>query len=98
MVKQPLSAGKMPLGSITRVFNNSSFDLIGDGNESFDFNPGESLVFTFDRDVEFLSIELESVQASDSFDVLVGGISVLETQGDDSFIDDLGGLDNCSGY
>lgn len=87
-------SGQGALGINNSSINNSSFDLIGDGSESFDFNPGESLVFTFDRDVEFLSIELESVQASDSFDVLVGGISVLETQGDDSFIDDLGGLAN----
>jgi len=41
--------------------------------------------------VQFTAIELESVQAADSFDVLVDGVAVLETTGDDAFID-LGGL------
>ena len=66
--------------------------MIGDGNDSSDLNPGETLTFTFDQAVQFTSIELESVIAEDSFDVLVDGVAVLETTGDDSFIDDLGGL------
>ena len=41
--------------------------------------------------MQFTEIELESVLPADSFDVLVDGVAVLETIGDDSFID-LGGL------
>jgi len=85
-------SGLASLGIDNSSINDSDFDLIGDVVESGDFNPGESLIFIFDRDVEFLSIELESVAPADSFDVLVDGISILETQGDNNFIDDLGGL------
>ena len=72
--------------------SNDEFDLIGDGTESSDLNPGETVTFTFDLDVVFTSIELESVQADDTFDVLVDGVAMLETTGDDAFLDDLGGL------
>ena len=65
--------------------------MIGDGNDSADFNPGETVTFTFDHAVQFTEIELESVQAADSFDVLVDGVPVLETTGDDALLD-LGGL------
>ena len=40
----------------------------------------------------FTSIELESVVATDTFDVSVGGVTQLAAVGDDSFIDDLGAL------
>ena len=66
--------------------------MIGEGTESSDINPGETVTFTFDQDVVFTSIELESVQADDTFDVLVDGVAVLQTTGDDQFLDDLGGL------
>ena len=85
-------SGQRALGINNPSINNGNFDLIGDGNDSADFNPGETLTFTFDQAVQFTSIELESVEAEDSFDVLVDGVAVLETTGDDSFIDDLGGL------
>ena len=42
--------------------------------------------------MQFFAIELESVEASDVFNVLVDGALVLGTTGDDGFIDDLGGL------
>ena len=42
--------------------------------------------------MQFFSIQLESVEASDVFNVLVDGALVLGTTGDDGFIDDLGGL------
>ena len=71
---------------------NGTFDLIGDGDESSDLNPRESVTITFDQDVQFVSIELESVDPADIFNVLVDGEAVLETMGDDGFIDDLGGL------
>ena len=80
------------LGIQNPSIGNSDFDLIGDGDESSDLNPGEAVTFTFDQDVVFTSIELESVQADDTFDVLVDGVSMLETTGDDEFLDDLGGL------
>ena len=35
---------------------------------------------------------MESVVAGDTFDVLVDGVAVLQTTGDDAFLDDLGGL------
>ena len=85
-------SGQRALGINNPSIGNGAFDLIGDGNDSADFNPGETLTFTFDQAVQFTSIELESVEAEDSFDVLVDGVAVLETTGDDSFIDDLGGL------
>ena len=47
--------------------------------------------FTFDHAVQFTEIELESVLPDDSFDVLVDGVPVLETTGDDALLD-LGGL------
>ena len=85
-------SGQRALGINNPSISNGNFDLIGDGNDSADLNPGETLTFTFDQAVQFTSIELESVIAEDSFDVLVDGVAVLETTGDDSFIDDLGGL------
>jgi len=84
-------SGQDALGINNASINNGNFDLIGDGNESSDLNPGETVTFTFDQPVQFTSIELESVIDVDSFDVLVDGVAVLETIGDDSFID-LGGL------
>ena len=80
------------LGLANPSISNDNFDLIGGGTESSDINPGETLIFTFDQDVIFTSIELESVVAADTFDVLVDGVPLLETTGDDSFIDDLGAL------
>ena len=80
------------LGIQNPSISNDEFDLIGDGTESSDLNPGETVTFTFDQDVVFTSIELESVEADDTFDVLVDGVAVLQTTGDDAFLDDLGGL------
>ena len=85
-----ISGNQQALGIANPSINNSNFDMIGGGTESSDINPGESLIFTFDQDVIFTSIELESVQLTDTFDVLVDGVPLLETTGDDVFIDDLG--------
>ena len=85
-------SGQDALGIQNPSINNDDFDLIGDGSESSDLNPGETVTFTFDQDVVFTEIELESVQADDTFDVLVDGVAVLQTTGDDAFLDDLGGL------
>ena len=85
-------SGQGALGIQNPSIGNSDFDLIGEGTESSDINPGETVTFTFDQDVVFTSIELESVQADDTFDVLVDGVAVLQTTGDDAFLDDLGGL------
>ena len=85
-------SGQGALGIQNPSIGNADFDLIGDGSESSDLNPGETVTFTFDQDVVFTSIELESVQADDTFDVLVDGVAVLQTTGDDAFLDDLGGL------
>ena len=85
-----ISGNQQALGIANPSINNSNFDMIGGGTESSDINPGESLIFTFDQDVIFTSIELESVVATDTFDVLVDGVALLETTGDDAFIDDLG--------
>ena len=80
------------LGIANPSISNGNFDMIGGGTESSDINPGEGFTFTFDEDVIFTSIELESVVATDTFDVSVGGVTQLEAVGDDSFIDDLGAL------
>ena len=85
-------SGQNSLGIQNPSINNADFDLIGNGTESSDLNPGETVTFTFDQDVVFTSIELESVQADDTFDVLIDGVAVLETTGDDEFLDSLGGL------
>ena len=85
-------SGQGALGIQNPSIGNTDFDLIGEGTESSDLNPGETVTFTFDQDVVFTSIELESVQADDTFDVLVDGVAVLQTTGDDAFLDDLGGL------
>ena len=85
-------SGQNALGINNPSIGNGDFDMIGDGNESSDLNPGETVTFTFDQAVQFSSIELESVIAEDSFDILVDGELVLETTGDDAFIDDLGDL------
>ena len=85
-------SAQQALGIDNPSIDNVQFDLIGDGNDSTDLNPGESLTITFDQDVQFFSIQLESVEASDVFNVLVDGALVLGTTGDDGFIDDLGGL------
>ena len=84
-------SGQDALGINNPSIGNSDFDLIGDGNDSADFNPGETVTFTFDHAVQFTEIELESVLPDDSFDVLVDGVPVLETTGDDALLD-LGGL------
>ena len=84
--------GQQALGLNNQSINNGNFDSIGGGTESTDLNPGESFTFTFDRDVTFTSIELESVVAADTFDVLVDDVNLLSTTGDDSFIDDLSTL------
>ena len=85
-------SGQGALGIQNPSIGNTDFDLIGEGTESSDINPGETVTFTFDQDVVFTSIELESVEADDTFDVLVDGVAVLQTTGDDAFLDDLGGL------
>ena len=84
--------GQQALGLNNQSINNGNFDSIGGGTESTDLNPGESFTFTFDRDVTFTSIELESVVGTDTFDVLVDDVNLLSTTGDDSFIDDLSTL------
>ena len=92
-------SGQNALGINNPSINNGNFDLIGDGNDSSDLNPGETVTFTFDQAVQFTSIELESVIAQDSFDVLVDGQAVLETMGEDAFLDlgDLAGLTIAAG-
>ena len=84
-------SGQDALGIRNPSIDNDDFDLIGDGTESSDLNPGETVTFTFDHAVQFTEIELESVLPADSFDVLVDGVPVLETTGDDATLD-LGGL------
>ena len=84
--------GQGALGFNNPSINNATFNLIGNGSEGNDINPGEALTFTFDQDVVFTTIELESVLPADMFNVLVNGKAMLETTGDDLFIDDLGGL------
>ena len=85
-------SGQGALGIANPSIGNADFDLIGEGTESSDINPGETVTFTFDQDVVFTSIELESVEADDTFDVLVDGVAVLQTTGDSGILGDLGGL------
>ena len=85
-------SGQDALGINNPTVSRDEFSLVGIGNEGNDLNPGESVTFTFDQDVRFTTFELESVLAGDSFDILVDGVPVLETTGDDATIDDLGDL------
>ena len=85
-------SGQNALGIDNPSISNGENDLIGDGNDSADMNPGETITLTFDQAVVFTAIELESVRATDSFDVLVNGSALLETTGDDAFLDSLGVL------
>ena len=85
--------GQDALGINNLSINNNNFDLIGGGTESGDFNPGEGFIFSFDQDVIFTSIELESIVATDTFSVLIDNANVLTATGDDQFLDSLGGLD-----
>jgi len=89
-------SGQDALGIGNPSISNAQFDAVAvsgnNGAESSDFNADESLVFTFDQDVTFTSIELESVNAADTFTVLVDGVVLLATMGDDAFVDDLGDL------
>ena len=86
-------SGQDALGINNLNFGNTPYqNATGQSSEANDFNPGESATITFSEDVIFTEIELESVVATDVFDVLVGGVSQLSVTGDDSFIDDLGGL------
>ena len=85
-------SGQDALGINNPTVGRDEFSLVGNGNEGNDLNPGESVTFTFDQDVQFTTFELESVLAGDSFDILVDGVPVLETTGDDATIDDLGDL------
>ena len=75
--------GQDALGIDNPSIDNVQNDIISDGNDSGDFNPGETITLTFDQDVTFTAIELESVRATDSFEVLVGGVSMLLATGDD---------------
>jgi len=86
-------AGGDALGINNLSINNNNFDLIGGGTESGDFNPGEGFIFSFDQDVIFTSIELESIVATDIFSVLIDNVNVLTATGDDEFLDSLGGLE-----
>ena len=86
-------SGQDALGINNLNFGNTPYQTAtGQGSEANDFNPGESATITFSEDVIFTEIELESVVMTDVFDVLVGGVSQLSVTGDDSFIDNLGGL------
>ena len=87
-------SGQDALGINNLTIGRAGFDAVSNenGNEGNDLNPGESVTFTFDQDVRFTTFELESVLAGDSFDILVDGVPVLETTGDDATIDDLGDL------
>ena len=85
-------SGQEALGIQNPSISNGNFDLIGGGTESSDINPGETFTFTFDQDVFFTEIELESVVATDELEVLVDDVSIATFVGDDAFIDDLGAL------
>ena len=56
-------SGQQALGINNTTIGNDAFDALGtttnNGAESSDLNPDESIIFTFDRDVEFTRIQLE---------------------------------------
>ena len=91
--------GQNALGFNNPTIGTGAFDALGtttnNGTEGTDINADESLVFTFDQNVTFTQIVLESFTGVDGFEVRVGG-SLIE----DDFIDGsnngagLGGLEN----
>ena len=79
-------SGQDALGINNITIGNTDFDAQAasgnNGAESSDLNADESLIFTFDRDVEFTSIELESFGGPDGFAVLVNGTLIENGLGD----------------
>ena len=79
-------SGQDALGIGNPTINNTQFDAQSasgnNGAESSDINADESIIFTFDRDVEFTSIELESFGGVDGFEVLVNGTLIEDGLGD----------------
>ena len=78
--------GQQALGINNTTLSNAQFDAQStsgnNGTESSDINADESLIFTFDRDVEFTSIELESFGGPDAFEVSVNGTLIEGGLGD----------------
>ena len=97
-----LVSGQDALGIDNQTVSNGEFEDIdadagafNNGIEQNDLNPDESLVLSFDEDIQFTSIELESFMASggpddDGLEIFVDGELIL-TNTDDGFIP-LGGL------
>ena len=80
-------SGQDALGINNITIGNTDFDAQAasgnNGGESSDINADESLIFTFDQDVEFTSIELESFDDGiDGFEVLVNGTLIEGGLGD----------------
>ena len=71
------------IGINNNSIGNTEFDAISgnNGTESNDLNPGEAVIFTFDRDVTFDNIEFESVFEDDIFSVSIDGVSVFTLEG-----------------
>jgi|GEM_PF-6628471 len=80
------------LGIQNTSISNNEFGPIGGGTESSDLNVGEGFSVTFNADVIFTAIELESVVDTDEFIVSVDGETLLTAVGDNGLLDDLAGL------
>ncbi len=68
-------SGQDALGINNITIGNTAFDAQSasgnNGGESSDINADESLIFTFDQDVEFTNVELESLSIAKSIESLV---------------------------
>ena len=88
--------GQQALGLNNPTIGTGDFDLLGtttnNGTEGTDFNADESLIFTFDQDVIFTSIELESLSGVDVFEVSLEGVTVPVLENTAQGFIDLGGL------
>lgn len=74
-------AGNQDALGINSAVSNGDFDTLGAGTESGDFNPNESWVFRFDQDIEFNTLEFESVVNVDILNVFVDGTLIQTFNG-----------------
>ena len=85
-------SGQDALGVANPSIANGSFGPIGGGTESSDLNAGEGFSVTFNSDVIFTAIELESIVATDTLTVSVDGAELFTATGQGGNIEDLTGL------
>ena len=76
------NASPAGFGIDNETITNGNFDTVyGPGGESSNFNFDETLVFSFDRDVTFDSIDFAALNGTDAFDIEVDGLTFTFNDG-----------------